>query len=142
MVRAKYNFNRVGVHGACFGGKIAMEAATELKRQYKRIDDVDDSGFLPDFTVTLYPQGTAIYRFPRHVPPAFSAVSRDDNCVGTMPAQMYNRRAARARAIHEIHIYPHGMHGWGTCEYYPFLEGQKECNWPNQLKSFLDRLGI
>lgn len=142
MVRTKYNMRLVGIHGACFGGLVVMEASTMMNRSYEKVDEVDDSSFLPDFSVMLYPQGTNIFRQPATVPPVFSAVSRDDNCVGVTPARLYDQRAKRAKALHEIHVYPHGMHGWGTCEYYPFLQGEPECGWPSNLKRFLIRAGM
>lgn len=128
----KYGIRSVGVMGASAGGHLAAMASVSCEGKS-----------CPDFTVLMYPNITMMqdetlpksscrknligpersvkydtaYSAYRHVglktPPAFIAVSAQDQFAGSLGSLLYTRAMIdNARPV-SLHVYPSGNHGWG-----------------------------
>jgi len=135
MVREKARLwhvdpHRVGIMGFSAGGHLAAAAST-------RFTGTDDR---PDFTVLMYaaisrdermidretmgnlfgadvPADSALYSCEKEVtartPPAFIAMSDDDDNVLPGNSICYYTALKRHGVPAELHAYPRGKHGWG-----------------------------
>ncbi|MDD4920848.1 MAG: alpha/beta hydrolase [Bacteroidales bacterium] len=135
----KVNPAKVGVMGFSAGGHLAATAST-----------LCDSASRPAFSILIYPVITMTalshggsksnllgrnpssetvekYSAELHVspqtPPAFIALCSDETCVKPVNSTMYYNALINHKISAEMHIYPHGNHGWGfaskTFQYYP-----------------------
>lgn len=131
--------SKIGLMGASAGGLLATRVATAAARSYPRIDDVDDLRFLPDFLLLLYPGVTPeAIRTAGRVPSTFIAMAADDPCVNVNTVvSFFEAMQSQGAPTSELHVYPSGRHGWGTCERYPNWQHHDVCKWPQRAELFL-----
>lgn len=140
----KYNLHTVGVMGASAGGHLAAMASVSC---------AGDS--CPDFSVLIYPNITMIQdetqplsgcrknligearsvkydaRFSAYMhvspmtPPAFIAVSAQDQFAGSLGSLKYTREMIKFDRPVELHVYPTGNHGWTAEKTEKFPDGDK-----------------
>jgi len=131
--------SRVGLMGSSAGGDLALRLATAAKRAYPRVDEIDDVSFRPDFMLLLYPEvkPTSLSGAAR-APSSFIAMAADDPCV-KVPNVMafYQAMKKNGAPASEIHIYPDGKHGYGTCNLYPAMRSHKVCEWTERAEAYL-----
>lgn len=148
--------NRIGIGGASAGGHLASTVATHLQ---------EDSNLNPNFQLLLYPvismkdkithEGSKILllgdnpsqelvdsfcnemQVTASTPPAFIAVSGDDDVVPVENSLLYFEALNNQGIPSELHIYPSGGHGWG---YNPeFLYNDQ---WTSELINWIKNLNL
>ena len=138
----RYGIKSVGVMGASAGGHLAAMASVSCS-----------GTSCPDFTVLMYPNITmmqdetlpksscrknligpersveydapysAYKRVSLSTPPAFIAVSAQDQYAGSLGSLLYTRAMIdNARPV-ALHVYPTGNHGWGLESTKDFADG-------------------
>lgn len=140
----KYDFKKVGVMGMSAGGHLAAMGSVSCA-----------GGACPDFSVLVYPNITMMQeesqpksscrnnligkdrsvqydtRFSayKHVslttPPAFIAVSAQDEYAGSLGSMLYTRAMIENNRPVSLHVYPTGNHGWGIGKSEKFPDGDK-----------------
>lgn len=133
---AEWGVKQIGVVGFSAGGHLAASASTLFT----------DAETRPDFSILIYPVitfeasthgGTKrhligenpsqemvdYYSLEKRVtpstPPAFIALSRDDNTVPPVNSIRYYEALLRNGVSGELHIYTKGGHGWGWGKRFP-----------------------
>lgn len=139
----KYGLTQVGVMGASAGGHLAAMAST-----------VCQGAACPDFSVLVYPNITmmqeesqpksgcrnnligkarsvqydaafsAYKRVTLATPPAFLAVSAQDEYAGSLGSLLYTRAMVEHNRPVSLHVYPTGNHGWGLEKTDAFPDGE------------------
>ncbi len=136
----RYGYNTVGVVGASAGGHLAAMSSVSCSGQS-----------CPDFSVLIYPNITMMqeetmpksscrknligedrsvkydttFSAYKHVglttPPAFIAVSAQDQFAGALGSLLYTRAMIENNRPVSLHVYPTGNHGWriGKSENFP-----------------------
>ncbi len=129
----RYNLHSVGVMGASAGGHLAAMSSVSCR-----------GDTCPDFSVLVYPNITmmqeesqpksscrnnligparsvkydAAFSAYKHVslstPPAFLAVSAQDEYAGSLGSMLYARAMIENARPVALHVYPTGNHGWGA----------------------------
>lgn len=140
----KYGLHTVGVMGASAGGHLAAMASVRC-----------EGTTCPDFSVLVYPNITMIqeetlpksscrknligvdrsikydvaFSAYKHVslttPPAFLAVSAQDEYAGSLGSMLYTRAMVENARPVALHIYTTGNHGWGAEKTEAFPDGDK-----------------
>ena len=140
----KYDFKKVGVMGMSAGGHLAAMGSVSCS-----------GGSCPDFSVLVYPNITMMQeesqpksscrnnligkdrsvqydtRFSayKHVslttPPAFLAVSAQDEYAGSLGSMLYTRAMIENNRPVSLHVYPTGNHGWSIGKSEKFPDGDK-----------------
>lgn len=141
---SKHGCRLVGVMGMSAGGHLAAMAGVSCS-----------GAACPDFSVLVYPNITMMqeesqpksscrsnligkarsvkydYRFSayKHVseatPPAFLAVSAQDEYAGSLGSMLYARAMIENGRPVSLHVYPSGNHGWGIGKSAAFPDGDK-----------------
>ena len=139
----KYKLHTVGVMGASAGGHLAAMSSVSCK---------DKS--CPDFSVLIYPNISMMqeetqpksscrnnligpdrsveydttYSAYKHVslttPPAFLAVSAQDQFAGSLGSMLYTRAMVENNRPVSLHVYPTGNHGWRAEKSEAFPDGE------------------
>ena len=139
---SKYKLHTVGVMGASAGGHLAAMSSVSCK---------DKS--CPDFSILIYPnismmqeetqpksscrnnligpdrsvQYDTTYSAYKHVglttPPAFIAVSAQDQFAGSLGSMLYTRAMVENNRPVSLHVYPSGNHGWRAEKTEAFPDG-------------------
>lgn len=127
LVRSKaselgINPNKIGVLGFSAGGHLAATVSNNYsERTYDAVDDADKQSCRPDFTVLIYPAYLANkttgelppeLKVTSETPPTFIAMTEDDG-VGVEGTLFYYLALKKAKVPAEMHLYPHGGHGYG-----------------------------
>lgn len=141
------NASRIGAVGSSAGGAPAVDAATMATRSYEPIDAVDSFSFRPSFLVLLYPalSGEAyLTSAAGRAPPTFIAMAADDPCVSPASVGMWNAVLGTQNVISQMNVFPHGGHGWGTCNLYPHIQSLEggPCGWRVMAQQFLRTQGM
>ena len=140
----KYGFKTVGVMGMSAGGHLAAMGSVSCT-----------ADACPDFSVLVYPNITMMQeesqpksscrnnligkdrsvkydvRFSayKHVslttPPAFLAVSAQDEFAGSLGSMLYTRAMIENNRPVSLHVYPTGNHGWNIGRTEKFPDGDK-----------------
>jgi acetyl esterase/lipase len=140
----EWNINprRIGVIGFSAGGHVAASLGTRFgDKAYTAADATDRQSARPDFMLLIYPvidmsghahRGSrarllgatltaadiAAYSPQRHVdadtPPTFLLHAADDDSVPVDNSLLFFDALRRARVPAELHVYPHGGHGFGV----------------------------
>ena len=114
---------RVGVLGFSAGGHLAVMTATHWNETtYPKQDAADELACRPDFVIPIYPAYlgdektigplSPLVRVTKQTPPAFLAVTHDDQLRGVNAALLYIE-LKRAGVPAELHIFTKGGHGYG-----------------------------
>lgn len=149
MVRynaAKHNVNpkNIGVIGFSAGGDVAISLAAS-KREYTKIDAIDNVDFRPNFMLIVYGAGFNYMLFPKlhpKPPPTFLSVAADDPCVNAPVVQMTANSLKAAGGKVDLHVFPDGKHGYGRCSMYTY-NGRlnSACDWVDRAVEFLNKYG-
>ena len=157
--------DRVGVLGASAGGHLAASAATLFNDpDGKTGADLDAVSARPDFAVLLYPVITmrdpfvhagsrkallganptpeAIEhlsverRVTKETPPTFIAVTEEDRTVPVENSLMFYQALRTAGVPAELHIWPHGGHGFGMQQ-----NVGEAATWPDRCEAWMRASG-
>merc|ERR1719321_1610927 len=123
---------------ASAGASVARDTL-QSKRQYTKIDSVDDISYRPDFLMLLYGgfENLSISEAAT-MPITFAAFAEDDPCIPAAMGHTFNESmCAGATKPFIIKDYPDGGHGWASCSYYPELTGKEVCKWRLSAQKFL-----
>lgn len=136
---------RIGVMGFSAGGHVAASLGTRFdERVYAPMDEHDAASARPDFMALIYPVidmgpdiahpgsrerllGTAPTakdaaahslqnRVTADTPPTFLLHASDDDAVPVENSLVFHDALRRAGVPAELHVYPHGGHGFGVRE--------------------------
>lgn len=135
------NPNRIGVIGFSAGGQLAQLITHKTQRMYPRIDDADDLSHRPDFQMLIYAAAAPLW--PREIaaaPATFIAVAEDDQCTPPLSIMPYYLTLEVTGAPpSELHVYPSGRHGYGTCRLWVERAEtfQDVCEWTVNARFFL-----
>ena len=143
----KIDPKRIGVLGFSAGGHLAAVLSTGPKeRVYPKVDDADELGFRPNFTVLIYPgylvteeDRTKIapeLAVTKETPEAFIAMSADDP-VKVENALVYAAALQKEKVPFELHIYPTGGHGYGLRK-----TDEAVTSWPERMEEWLKARGF
>lgn len=130
---------RIGIMGFSAGGHLASTASTHFNTAY--IDNPKNISLRPDFSILVYPvisfadslvhlgsrnnllgktpsaaQITAFSnerQVTEQTPPAFLVHAADDGGVKVENSLYYYQALLRKKVMSELHVYPHGGHGFG-----------------------------
>eukprot|EP00408_Alexandrium_pacificum_P068637 CAMPEP_0171171824 /NCGR_PEP_ID=MMETSP0790-20130122/9410_1 /TAXON_ID=2925 /ORGANISM="Alexandrium catenella, Strain OF101" /LENGTH=369 /DNA_ID=CAMNT_0011636677 /DNA_START=62 /DNA_END=1171 /DNA_ORIENTATION=- len=135
--------NKVGFMGSSAGGSLAVEVGMKTKVTYNETDSLDgQTSPHPNFLLLLYP-GLSLNDFKKEglelLPKVFLAYARDDPCCPAFITSILGKMAkVSSKEAVNVHEFPHGKHGWGSCDYYPQLKGLDNCNWHALAEDFLN----
>lgn len=153
--------DRIGIMGFSAGGHLASTAGTHFTNAV--IDNKDNISLRPDFMILLYPvisfsdsighRGSRDNLIGKHpspekikeysgeeqvtarTPPTFLVHAGDDNVVPVANSLHFYEALQRHDVPAEMHIYPHGGHGFGMNN-----SATKDL-WMDRLKNWLDSNG-
>jgi acetyl esterase/lipase len=118
----KIDPKKIGVLGFSAGGHLAATLSTNNEaRTYDAVDEADKLSCRPDFTILIYPaylvdsKTNAVspeLKVTQETPPTFIAMTADD-AVRVEGALFYYLAMKNAKVPAEMHLYPHGGHGYG-----------------------------
>merc|ERR1712217_511944 len=141
------NASRIGFMGFSAGGHLTAHVSNNFSaRAYARIDAADDVSSRPDFALFGYPwvvedNKKLMFTVARDHPPSFIVQAEDDDtCPVENSILYYLALKSSGAAPSELHDYPKGGHGFGTCEYNGMKGKLEVCSWPTQATSFLKHL--
>lgn len=152
---------RIGIMGFSAGGHLASTASTHFS--VSQIDNPKQTSLRPDFSILIYPvislsdslahMGSRnnllgkdageekIKAFSNELqvtdktPPAFLVHAADDGGVKVQNSLVYFQALLRNKVLSELHIYPHGGHGFG-------LNNKTTAdNWAERLKNWMQGNG-
>lgn len=138
---------RIGILGFSAGGHLTATAMTNYrKRTYPSVDAADQASCRPDFGVLVYPaylvdsetKTKLVPEVPvdKDTPPAIFIHAGDDRVTADSSVQMW--LAMRRAGVHsELHIFPHGGHGYGLRP-----SANPVSKWPKLVEGWLDRTGL
>ncbi|MDR3687749.1 MAG: alpha/beta hydrolase [Fimbriimonas sp.] len=135
--------NRIGIMGFSAGGHAAAVTSTTEGATYLDVDSTDKLDYRPDFTVLIYPaylnRPDTLDLVPElsvtsHTPSAFIVQAMDDP-IPIEGSLAYTHACHVAKVPVELHLFPHGGHGYGLRTHEPGLQ-----TWPDLLIAWLDRL--
>jgi acetyl esterase/lipase len=137
---------RVGVLGFSAGGHLAATLSNQNeKRTYPRVDEADDLGCRPDFTLLIYPAYLVEKGGPTlapevavssKTPPTFLVQTEDDGV--TVESSLYYYLGLKnAKVPGEMHLYPRGGHGYGLRP-----KGQTVSSWPDRAAQWFSAMGV
>ncbi len=139
---------RIGVLGFSAGGHLAAVLSTgPRERTYPKVDAADETDFIPNFTVLIYPgylageKGTLgelspEFKIGKDTPQAFIAMTADDP-VRPENALIYATALQKEKIPYALHIYPTGGHGYGLRK-----TDEPVTTWPERLEEWLKARGI
>ena len=132
--------SKIGIMGFSAGGHLASTLGTQYDRELMEVDDLDTISARPDFMILVYPvismyshfthQGSTAnllgsnaseeekrrYSSELHVnaetPPTMLIHSADDNGVPVDNSIVFYQSLVEAKVPVEMHLYPHGGHGY------------------------------
>ena len=152
----KYGLHSVGVMGASAGGHLAAMSSVSCSKNS-----------CPDFSILIYPNITMMQEESQPksscrnnligkdrsvqydttysayklvgltTPPAFIAVSAQDEFAGSLGSMLYARAMVTNNRPVSLHVYPTGNHGWGIEKTDKFPDGD---NFRVDLSMWLDTL--
>lgn len=116
--------DRIGMVGFSAGGHLSLATATNFdKRQYERIDAIDDVSCRPDFAVLCYSgylkakdkdEVAPGIRIPANTPPIFLAHTSDDSISDPLHSVVMYTALQRAKVPAELHLFATGEHDFGV----------------------------
>jgi acetyl esterase/lipase len=139
--------DRIGVLGFSAGGHLSATLSTNFgKRAYDPIDAADQVSCRPDFALLIYPaylaladQGNKLapeLNVSAETPPTFLMQTQDDG-VRVECSVFYYLALKNAEVPVEMHLYPHGGHGYGLRPL-----PQTVSTWPQRAEQWMRSLGV
>jgi len=140
--------HKIGVIGFSAGGHMVTATSTHFnQRSYPATDAADKESCRPDFAIALYPghmwdEETPFELNPNvpvtsHTPPTFIVQAQDDPVDNVNNSLVYFVALTKAKVPAELHIFPHGGHGFGLRRtQFPITE------WPKLAENWLGTIGI
>ena len=137
--------DKVGVLGFSAGAIAAARSGLMRERQYKPVDDVDESSCYPNFMMLVYVGGLIGEDTKRlkpdlvvdaETPPVFMVHAFDDPVVLDTPVALLSAMKA-VDVPAELHVYDAGGHGYGLRR----VDGLPVTTWPDRGREWLDRHG-
>jgi acetyl esterase/lipase len=140
--------HKIGVLGFSAGGHLAAAISTHFERRvYPPVDDADKESCRPNFAVALYPGHLGIPRDKFELnpeipvtfdtPPTFLLQAEDDHVDSVQDSLVYYIALMNAEVPVEMHLYPHGGHGFGLRRTESPITG-----WPQLVETWLKTIGI
>jgi acetyl esterase/lipase len=140
--------HKIGVLGFSAGGHLSAAMSTEFaERAYRAVDAADAVSCRPDFAVALYPghlaAGEKPFTLNPHIhvtsqtPPTFLVQTEDDSVDDVANSRLYYAALRQAGVPVEMHLYPHGGHGFGLRH-----TTQPVTEWPRLAEVWLRTIGI
>lgn len=138
--------DRIGLVGFSAGGQVASRLLCGAQRTYDRIDEIDDVGFRPDFSILIYPWNMydaktdaliAGVEVPKSCPPTF-LVHTDDDRSSSLGAVLFYAGLKKHGIPAELHVYGNGGHGYGLR---PVAKSQIS-SWPDHAAHWLGTRGL
>jgi len=138
---------RIGILGFSAGGHLSAAASTRFgQRAYPQIDVIDQISCRPDFAILIYPaylsvkdQGDKLspeLTVSAQTPPTFIVQTEDDG-VRVENSLTYYLTLKNAKVPAEMHLYPHGGHGYGLRP-----AGQSVTEWPRLAEQWMRASGL
>ncbi|MXN89740.1 prolyl oligopeptidase family serine peptidase [Flavobacterium sp. Sd200] len=149
--------SKIGIMGFSAGGHLASTASTHFNQEV--IDNPKHTSLRPDFSILIYPvisfsdnlthsgsrtnligkepsaEKIKLYsnelQVTAQTPPAFLVHSADDKAVPVGNSLEYYQALLKNNTLGEMHIYPHGGHGYGM------NNKTTESKWIDSLKNWL-----
>jgi len=135
------NPKRIGFAGFAAGGALGMWLGERVKRNYARIDEIDDVDFHANFLILGYPEVfPSMYQKMKLLPPTFITLSDNDKCAPAAITRFWAHTLTQKynSTPMEIKRFVNGDHGWATCELYSHLKGHRVCSWKKHAIKFLE----
>lgn len=126
---------RIGTIGFSAGGHLSTVVSSMPVRTYFPIDEVDSVSSRPDFQMLVYSTGDPFHG--EKPGPTFVAIAENDQCVDTRIILAYYMSLKIKGISAEMHMFPDGGHGYGSCRTYPD-KWYEVCTWPSMAKTFID----
>ena len=137
--------DKVGVLGFSAGAIAAARSGLMRDRQYRPVDDVDESSCNPNFMMLVYAGGLIDKNtkglksgivVDDQTPPLFMVHAFDDPVAIDTPLTLLSAMKA-ADVPAELHVYDAGGHGYGLRR----VDGMPVTTWPDRGREWLDRHG-
>ena len=141
--------HKIGVIGFSAGGHLVAAVSTYFdKRLYPVVDEADKESCRPDFAMALYPghlleNATKNFELnpavpvTNQAPPAFLVQAEDDDVDDVQNSLVYYAALAKAGVPAEMHLYPHGRHGFGLRR-----TDAPITHWPDLAEAWLGSTGM
>jgi acetyl esterase/lipase len=136
--------NRIGILGFSAGGHLSAAASTNYdKRNYEKMDAIDEVSCRPDFAVLVYPaylsEGATLnpeIRVTAETPQTFFAHASDDGISSENSIAMY-LALKQAKVPAEMHIYASAGHGFGLRP-----TSHPASTWPKRCEEWMQSRGL
>ena len=141
------DLNRICVLGFSAGGHLSAEVSNQKTLRYKALDAADRHSARPDFSVVLYPghmwDGSHLDVVTNDVhasaatPPTLIVQAQDDPVDDVHESIVYYLALLNAGVPTELHLYPHGGHGFGLRR-----TEQTITQWPALAETWMRSIGM
>jgi acetyl esterase/lipase len=141
--------HKIGVLGFSAGGHLVAALSTHFRtRLYPAVDAADKESCRPDFAVALYPghmlENTSkdfelnpYIPVTARTPPTFLLQAQDDPIDTVKNSLVYYAALKKAGVPAEMHLYPHGGHGFGLRR-----TELPITRWPQLVETWLGTIGM
>lgn len=151
------NASKIGFMGFSAGGHLTGHINVAwANRTYPNADDADLEPCRPDFSIMVYPwrsvsqppvnepiSGASALNVTNTTPPTMLIQTEDDYVHVENSIYYYLALKQKGAAPSELHVYPHGGHGYARCVMEDAAIHKHEvCTWPDRAQTFLTTLGV
>ena len=151
------NASKIGFMGFSAGGHLTGHINVAwANRTYMEVDKADQEPCRPDFSIMVYPwrsvsqppvnepiSGASALNVTNQTPPTMLIQTEDDHVHVENSIFYYLALKQKGAAPSELHVYPHGDHGYGRCTMEDAAIHKHEvCSWPERAQAFLTTLGV
>ena len=141
--------HKIGVIGFSAGGHLVAAVSTHFdQRLYPVVDEADKASCRPDFALALYPghlleNASKDFGLNPAIPvthqtsPTFLVQAEDDDVDDVRNSLVYYAALKQAGVPVEMHLYPHGRHGFGLRR-----TDAPITRWPELAETWLKTIGV
>ena len=141
--------HKIGVIGFSAGGHLVAAVSTHFdKRLYPVVDEADKESCRPDFALALYPghmleNASKDFELNPAIPvtsqtsPTFLVQAEEDDVDNVQNSLVYYAALKKAGVPVEMHLYPHGRHGFGLRR-----TDAPITRWPELAETWLEAIGV
>ena len=141
--------HKIGVIGFSAGGHLVAAVSTHFdQRLYPVVDEADKESCRPDFALALYPghlleNTSKNFELNPAVPvtnqtsPTFLVQAEDDDVDDVRNSLVYYAALKKSGVPVEMHLYPHGRHGFGLRR-----TDAPITRWPELAETWLETIGV